>query len=135
MGFQTKARTAIARTVEAIDRAVPATATNTGKPARITTEDAIAIIDLIEKTLDNSEVDPFDWEAMRSAIEYYSRIAAPESVRGYCYVLAETNRELSRIHDSGRFSNAPHTKQQEGILSQLGERLPIVMLFRQKERR
>lgn len=132
VGFQTKARTTISRTVDAIDRAVPADATNTGRPVRVTTDEAIAIINLIEQTLDNSESDPFDWEAMRSAVEYYSRIAAPDTARGYCYVLAETDREISRIREGGRFSNAPHTKQQEGILSQLRDRLPILMLFRQK---
>jgi hypothetical protein len=69
---------------------------------------------------------------MRSAIEYYSRIAAPDSARGFCYLLAETGREISRIRPGGRFSNAPHTKQQERILHTLPERLPIIMLFRQK---
>jgi hypothetical protein len=132
VGFQTKSRTAIARKVEAINLAVPAAATNTGRPVRISTDEAIAIVNLIQQTLDNSVADPFDWEAMRSAIEYYSKIAAPESARGFCYVLAETDREISRIRSGGRFSNAPHTKQQENILHTLSERLPMIMLFRQK---
>jgi hypothetical protein len=131
VGFQTKARTTITKTIEAIDRAVPAAATNTGRPVRVKADEVIAIINLVEQTLDNSEVDPFDWEAMRSAVEYYSRIAAPDAVRGNCWIMAETDREISRVREGGRFSNAPHTKQQEGILGQLNDRLPVVMLFRQ----
>ncbi len=131
VGFQTKARTTIARTVERIDRLVPVAATNTNRPVQIMADDAIAIIELIESTLDNSEVDPFDWKAMQGAIEYYSKIAAPEKDRGKCWILAETAREIVRIRAEGRFSNAPHTKQQEVIVQQLGDRLPIIMLFRQ----
>jgi hypothetical protein len=98
---------------------------------RASTDDAIAIIDLIAETLDDYDVDPFDWKAMRGAIEYYSRIAAPEADRGKCWLLAETSRDIVRIRPGGRFSNAPHTKQQEVIVQQLGDRLPILMLFRQ----
>jgi Z1 domain/Recombinase/Recombinase zinc beta ribbon domain len=131
VGFQTKARTSIAKIVEKIDRLVPVSGKNTQAPVKVTTEDVIALIDLIEGTLDDYEVDPFDWKAMRGAVEYYSRIAAPEKDRGKCWLLAETDREIVRVRTGGRFSNAPHTKQQEAIVQQLGDRLPIIMLFRQ----
>jgi hypothetical protein len=109
VGFQTKARTTISKVIEIIDNRVPTAATNSGIPIKITT----------------------DWKAMRCAIEYYSRIAAPEADRGKCWVLAETDREIVRIRPGGRFSNAPHTKQQEAIVQRQGDRLPILMLFRQ----
>ena len=130
-GFQTKSRTAIGKTVERIDRLVPPAGTNSNRPVRVTTDEAIAIVDLIAATLEDDEVDPFDWKALRGAIEYYSRIAAPEADRGQCWLLAETDREIVRIRPGGRFSNAPHTKQQEAIVHQVGGRLPIIMLFRQ----
>jgi Z1 domain-containing protein len=131
VGFQTKARTTINRTIERIDRLVSPAATNSDRPLRVSTDDAIAIVDLIAETLDDYDVDPFDWKAMRGAIEYYSRIAAPEADRGKCWLLAETSRDIVRIRPGGRFSNAPHTKQQEVIVQQLADRLPILMLFRQ----
>ena len=131
VGFQTKARTSMAKTVEKIDRLVPAAAKNAGAPIKVTTDDVIALIDLIEGTLDDHEVDPFDWKAMRGAVEYYSRIAAPDQDRGKCWLLAETDREIVRVRTGGRFSNAPHRKQQEAIVQQMGDRLPIIMLFRQ----
>ncbi len=131
VGFQTKARTTIARTIETVDRLIPTAATDVDRPLKISTDAAIEIVGLIKTTLDDSEVEPFDWKAMVGAIEYYSRIAAPEADRGNCWILAATNRDISRVRAGGRFSNAPHTKQQEAIVSSLGDRLPILMLFRQ----
>ena len=130
-GFQTKSRSTISGLVNKIDNLIPVSCQNTGKPAKISTNDAISLIGYIAETLDNSESNPFDWKAMRGAIEYYSRIAAPEIDRGKCWLLAETGRELARTRDSGRLSNAPHTKQQERILHQLGDRLPFLVLLRQ----
>jgi hypothetical protein len=131
VGFQTKARTSITKSVSEIDRLVPSAAVNTGQLVKVTTDEAIAIIDKIKTTFEDSDVDPFDWKAMRGAIEYYSRIAAPEVDRGKCWLLAETGRGITRIRPGGRFSNAPHTKQQEFIVQQKRDRLPILMLFRQ----
>ena len=131
VGFQTKARTTIAHTVEKIDRLVPPAAMNVNRPLKISTDAAIEIIELIKTTLDDSEVEPFDWKAMVAAVEYYSRIAAPEADRGNCWILAATDRDIARVRTGGRFSNAPHTKQQEAIVAGLDGRLPILMLFRQ----
>jgi hypothetical protein len=131
VGFQTKAKSVIAKTIDKIDRLVPAAATNVDRPLKITTDAAIEIIDLIKSTLEDYEVDPFDWKALRGAIEYYSRIAAPERDRGNCWLLAITDRDLSRVREGCRFSNAPHTKQQEAIVASMNDKLPILMLFRQ----
>lgn len=131
VGFQTKSKSTISKIVEKIDRLVPAVATDVDQPLKITTDAAIELVDLIKSTLDDNEVDPFDWKALRGAIEYYSRIAAPERDRGNCWLLAATNRDLARVRQGGRFSNAPHTKQQEAIVAGMGDRLPILMLFRQ----
>ena len=131
VGFQTKAKSTIIKTIEKIDRLIPAAATNVDRPLKITTDAAIEIVDLVKSTLEDNEVDPFDWKALRGAIEYYSRIAAPERDRGNCWLLAATGRDLARVREGGRFSNAPHTKQQEAIVAGMSDRLPILMLFRQ----
>lgn len=132
IGFQTKSKTTITKIVERIDALVPAQAKDTDQPVRISTDLATDLIKLIMSTLDNSEVDPFDWTAMLGAIEYYSRIAAPKEDAGNCWLLAATDRGIARVRESGRFSNAPHTKQQEAIVAQMSDRLPILMLFRQR---
>ncbi len=131
VGFQTKAPTTIRPIVDRIDKAIPDGALGTGQPVKVSVDDAIGLLSLIARTLDDADVDPFDWKAMKAAFEYYSKIAAPEADRGKCWLLAETNRDITRVRSGGRFSNAPHTKQQEDIVARLGDRLPILMLFRQ----
>lgn len=131
VGFQTKAPSSIRAIVDRIDKAIPAGALGTGQPVKVSADDVLELLDLVAKTLDEAEVDPFDWKAMKAAIEYYSKIAAPEGDQGKCWLLAETNRDISRIRPGGRFSNAPHTKQQEDIVAKLEGRLPVIMLFRQ----
>ena len=65
---------------------------------------------------------------MREGLQNWAQLLSPTQE---CWLLAETDREMTRIRSGGRFSNAPYTKQQEAIVQQLGDRLPILMLFRQ----
>lgn len=132
VGFQTKARTSIAKAIEKIDRLVPDGAKNTDTPIKVTTDDVVALIDLIEGTLEDYEVDPFDWKALRGAVEYYSRIAAPEKDRGKCWLLAPTGRRLSRQRTGGRFSNAPYSPEEASLVTSVGGLLPSLMLIRQE---
>ena len=132
VGFQTKARTTIGKVVEKIDRLVPTEAKSADRPIKVTTDDVIALIDLIRSTFEDDEVDPFDWKALRGAIEYYSRIAAPEADRGKCWLLAPTGRRLSRQRPGGRFSNAPFSPEEASLVASVGGLLPFLMLIRQE---
>jgi hypothetical protein len=132
VGFQTKARTTIEKTVDRIDRLIPTVAKDTNTPVKVTTDEVIALVELIEATLEEYEVDPFDWKAMRGAIEYYSRIAAPERDRGKCWLLAPTGRRLSRLRAGGRFSNAPFSPEEAALVGSVGGLLPVLMLIRQE---
>jgi hypothetical protein len=132
VGFQTKSKTAIGKVVEQIDRLMPAEAVDVTKPVKVPIEGILQIIDLLESTLDNSEIDPFDWNALKGAIEYYSRIAAPENDRGNCWVLAPTGRRLSRTRRGGRFSNAPYSPEEAAMVASVGGLLPVIMMIRQE---
>jgi Z1 domain len=131
VGFQTKARTSIAKTLEKLDRLVPGSATHADRPTKVTTDSAIELINLIQTTLDDSAVDPFDWKAMRGAIEYYSRIAAPDAERGNCWLIAATDRDIVRVRQGGRFSNAPYSSEALAKVHAIGGKLPVLMLIRQ----
>jgi hypothetical protein len=90
------------------------------------------MIDFIESTLEFRESGyGFDWNAFKAAIEYYSRIVAPAKDAGYCYVLAATDRSVSRIREEGRFLDAPDTKQQREDATAAGTQLPVLVLLRQ----
>jgi hypothetical protein len=131
VGFQTKSRTTISKTVDKIDRLVPAAAKNSDLPIKVTTDEAIAVVHLIAGTLENSDVDPFDWKAMRGAIEYYSRIAAPIEEQGNCWLFATTDSEIVRVRPGGRFSNAPFSPEALAKAHGVGGMLPVLLVIRQ----
>jgi hypothetical protein len=133
-GFQTKAMSAIRPIIANIDELIPAAAVGTKKPQKVPLESIVAAIDKIEKTLEFDRGYEFDWEAYRAALEYYSRIAAPDSDKGKCWVLAETGRTLSRVREGGRYSDAPHTYQDRQLVRTIDSELPIIMFFRQEGR-
>jgi hypothetical protein len=97
----------------------------------------LRIIDLIEPTLvfDSESGYEFDWNGLRAAIEYFATIAAPKSERNNVWILAETDRELSRFRPGGRVSNAPDTKQQAKSIASVATNLPALLLIGQKGRK
>jgi hypothetical protein len=137
IGFQSRAKTHIASAVKAIEELIPKAALGTGKPAKIGLPVALKIIDLIEPTLDfESQGDyEFDWNGLRAAIEYFSVIAPPRSERNNVWLLAEADRELSRLRPGGRVSNAPDTKQQAKSIASVATNLPALLLIGQKGRK
>lgn len=133
-GFQTKAVSAIRPLMTRIDGLVPQSAVGTKKPQKVDLDLVIQVINLIEQSLEFEDGYKFDWEAYRAAFEYYSRIAAPDTDKGICWILAETGRTLSRKRESERYSDAPHSYQDRQIVHQIGSDLPLIMLFRQEGR-
>lgn len=133
-GFQTRSKTTMVPIVEKIGALIPDAASNGLNAAKVPTETAIKIIDLAESCFEFEPGYEFDWEACRAAIEYFSRIAAPPTDRGYCWIIAETGRTLSRKRANGRFSDAPHTYQDRAKVRQIGGPLPVLAMFQQEGR-
>jgi Z1 domain-containing protein len=137
IGFQSRAKTHIAGAISEIERAIPAHALGTGKPQKIDLVLALKIVDLVEPTLEFDKEDgyAFDWNGLRAALEYFATIAAPKSERDKVWILAETDRELSRKRSGGRVSNAPDTKQQARAIAAVAGSLPALLLIGQKGRK
>lgn len=136
VGFQSRAKTHIELTVGAIDQLIPKDSKDTRTPVKVSLELALQIIEHIESTLEFKESGyGFDWNAFKAAIEYYSRIVAPAVDAGYCFVLAATDRSVTRIREEGRFLDAPDTKQQREDAAVAGVQLPVLVLLRQNGER
>ena len=133
-GFQTKSKTVLAPIINQIDVLISSMTSRGKGPVKVSTETAIKIIDLTESCFDFESGYGFDWEACRAAIEYFSRIASPPNERNFCWLNAETGRRLRRIRAEGRFSDAPHTYQDRAIVREIGDRLPVLAMFRQEGR-
>lgn len=129
VGFQSRAKTNIERNIAKLDSLIQPNWRDVDAPAKVSTDALHKIIGEIEATLDVEDTD-WDWRAFRAALDFFSRTTAPEGDQDKAYVLALTDRDISRQRDSGRFQNAPDTKQQRDVAEVFARRIPILLLFR-----
>lgn len=90
--FQTKGGTAMGKIQAELQTLIKPDWRN-GDFVSVDRETAIAIIDLIEKSMEFDTVD-FEWDAMRSLIDYYADVA--QGGDGKILLYAETGRKLDR---------------------------------------
>lgn len=133
-GFQTRSRTELLRIGASVSKLIPTEAVEAAEPVKITCEQAVAILSAIEPALTFDEGYAFDWEAVRAAVEYYSKIASPPGSRGGCWLYVDTGRTMSRKRAGGRFSDAPLSYQERAAFRSLADSLPILALLQQDGR-
>ena len=129
VGFQSRPKTTIERTVASLDAMIRPEWRDVDVPTKVPTAVLHAIINEIEKTFDLEGTD-WDWKAFHAALDFFARVTPPEADEDQGFVLALTDRDISRVRESGRFQNAPDTKQQRDIAEVYARRLPILLLFR-----
>lgn len=132
IGFQSRAKTHIHKTVERLDELILGDSLSETEVRRISLKRAVEIVELIEETLVFNEIGyQFDWNSYRAAIEYFSRIVAPKPEADHVYILSATNRSITRQREGGRFSDAPDTKQQASLIQASAQNIPALVLLRQ----
>lgn len=136
VGFQTKYKTHIAKTVQAISNIVEKEATDSlTEPFLIDLERAIEVIRLVKTTHDDTVGNVWDDRAFISAMEYLS-INAESNLKGKVWCIVRKNRNMGRIRADGRFEDAPDTpKGEKGELTvakRLAKDIPVLMLLHQK---
>lgn len=129
VGFQTKAMTHIKGTIQTIDKQVEKLAV-LDNPSIINLGDGIQIIEEISKTFEFEAPAKWDWESFKGALRYYAKLANEKSPEIACYALDK--RTISRKRPSGRFSDAPDTKQQADTAQQIAKTIPMLLLLRQE---
>lgn len=129
VGFQSRPKTTIERTIAGLDAMIKPEWRDRDVPAKVSTSELHAIITEIEKTLDVDGTD-WDWKAFSATLDFFARMTPPKVERDHAFVLALTDRDISRVRESGRFQNAPDTKQQRDIGEVYARKLPFLLLFR-----
>ena len=110
VGFQTGYIKNIRDTVGELDRIILSGTPGAAKPFLIGLATATSIIDMIAETLVMEPEIDWDWEALKSCIEFLSRNSGNGDRRGKVWSLVRTDRKLSRIRPGdGRFSDNPDT--------------------------
>lgn len=87
--------------------------------ALVPLEAAIKLLELVYANLEFDE----DQEDERNA---------PGKLRNQVFLIAASDRNVVRVREEGRFSNAPDTKQQENRARGKAHTVPVLMLLRQK---
>lgn len=97
--FQTKGGTVMARIQSALDELIKQEWRDTGEFVTVDRDTAIAIIDAIEKSMEFDAVD-FEWDAMRSLVDYYADLA--QGGDGNILIYVATGRRLDRARSGDK---------------------------------
>ncbi|MDX6806154.1 Z1 domain-containing protein [Terrihabitans rhizophilus] len=126
-GFNTVSATRLGRQIAAIDRIVERAAGDTKTFVEFPLEDAVALLDAIEPTLELAEDGAFEWDAMRGLLRYYA-----ERGSGQVLLLAETGRRLHRERSGDRSGlSILGTSELRDLVRSRGRTAPAIVMLRQ----
>lgn len=131
IGFESLPKTKIEKIITEIESLIPAGSLNSNKPQLTNVQVVHDILNLIEKTL---QIDPkeWDWDAFHATIDYFSKVRPNGGHPDQIWIMGYTDRSIARVRETGRFSNAPDTKQQRDIAERYATQNPMLLLFRQE---
>lgn len=133
--FQTVAKTAGKKLLADLDRRIKTLCEGAvGKTAQIDTSDAITILKFCYELLEFEDPKDEQANAQLAILEHFSQKADPSKGRGKVWLVTATDRDVARYRDTGRFSDAPDTKQQADEASARASDIPVLMLLRQDGR-
>lgn len=132
VGFQTIAKTNGKKNLHELDTRIR-TLLNGSLDGHcfIDVERAIELLELAHSNFDWPDDSDETKRSQPALIEHLSRTAVPESVKGQVLLLAASDRDIVRIREEGRPSDAPDTKQQRIQAQQLGGGAPALVMLRE----
>ena len=132
VGFQTVSKTVGMKRLLALDKEIESLgATDAKSPVLIPLAAAIKLLESAYATLEFDDAGDDVSRSHLAALDHLSRTAKTKSRQGKVWLLAVTDRNVSRYREEGRFSNGPDTKQQADVLGAKTSDIPALMLFRQ----
>ena len=130
--FQTVAKTNGRKKLEQLDailRGIFGPKMTGGKV--IALKDAVQVLELTFANLEFDEEALHDAKPFLALLEHLSRTTKEPENRNLVYLLAATDRNVVRVRPSGRFSDAPDTKQQAEEARDNAKGIPALMMLRQ----
>lgn len=132
VGFQTVAVSVGRKKLELVDQRVKALIGSWDGEALIPLETAVKLLELVYENLEFDEDQEDERKAHVAVLEHLSKQSKDEKHRNKVFLIAASNRDVVRVREGGRFSNAPDTKQQEYRAREKAKAVPVLMLLRQK---
>ena len=132
-GFQTVYKTHGRKALEELDALVEKTrGEKRGGPVLIGIDVAMRLLDLANGNLEFEELDQDERRAHAAILEHLSRQAERAEDRGKVWLMAPTDdREVKRVRQGGRFSDAPDSTELRTQAVKLAVNIPVLMLLRQ----
>jgi hypothetical protein len=131
IGFQTVAKTVGKKNLELLDTQIKAACGGKIGPVTIPVEVALKLLEGVYENLIFDDPEQDERKAHLAVLEHLSKLAVNEANRGKVCLMTARDRDIARMREGGRFSNAPDTKQQADAASALAKDIPVLMLLRQ----
>ena len=132
IGFQTVAKTAGKANLQDLDGRVRTLCGGKLHGTTVVSVDiAVKLLELAYANLVFHGEDQDERKAHIAALEHLSKLAADSATRGSVLLIAAADRDVARLREGGRFSNAPDTKQQAESAAEKAKNIPVLMLLRQ----
>jgi hypothetical protein len=132
VGFQTVSVTTGKKSLDQLDKAIDAAFGSTEGQSVLV--DVVLATSLLEKAFEDLEPGDGgegDLRSMLATLEHFSLITPDAVVKGKVWLFRATDRNVGRLREEGRFSNAPDTKQQADLARDLAKTVPALMMLRQ----
>jgi hypothetical protein len=130
--FQTIAKTSGKKILDSIDKRVRVLCNGSvGKTVQIDASDAVSILKLCYQQLEFDDPKDEQAKAQIAILEHFSQKADSAKGRGKVWLVTAVDRDVVRYRDTGRFSDAPDTKQQADEGKAHATDIPVLMLLRQ----
>jgi hypothetical protein len=131
VGFQTRRKTHIQKTIKEIDRIIKELKSDHKNPLLIDLDIAKNIIDLINSSIVNFECS-WDVNAFKASMEYLSKNTSNLDHKDKLWCLTRIDRNISRKKQDGTFSSTPDNPETDQIKAkECAKDIPILMLFKQ----
>lgn len=132
VGFQTVAVSVGRKSLDQADQRVRALVGSLDGEALIPLDTAIKLLELVNANLEFDEDDEDDRKAHVAVLEHLSKQSKDEKLRNQVFLITASKRDVVRVRQGGRFSDAPDTKQQENRAKEKAKSVPVLMLLRQE---
>jgi len=136
VGFQTRYKTHIESIVYEIDNRINSWFKGKDKniPIKVSLKDTLAVIDLIEKTLELDSLYAWNWNTFKSSIEHLAKISKNLEERGFVWIILKENMNISREKTDGRLQDDPDGgsgRSARTIAKEIAIDIPALILSRE----
>jgi Z1 domain len=136
VGFQIGYKTYVAPIIAEIDRLIAAFQSPAGaeEPFLMPAETACEILERIYSTLEFSEDEEYGntCDELIGSLRHLSQNASDETERGKVWVIWRGERDVARVREGGRLTNAPDSGGSEGkVAREVAQNIPALLLLKQ----